>query len=500
MGRIQIDVTGNDGAALSEFELRIDGAVVPSRPMPQVIEGGPHRIVMSAAGMTPVSREVTVFPGQTLTVNEQLLRALGTLRVEVRNPLGPPPAGARMTLDGVAVSGMVLNQPIAPGTHHLAVAAEGFRPLARDVLVVAEQTASIELTLEPYTGSVRVVTHTVGAEVFLDNLRIDGSPAVRPNVTAGVHGLRITAPGRTPRISEVNVAPGREALVDVPDLEAGDGAAVCTGGRHRLTDVGANAPCCWDGQVWSGNQCRGVPRCPRGMDLHGEVCEAHCTEGRRAADDGVTCCWPGQGVVGGVCRGVPRCPNDKVLVGESCVADRGPGFFPNAFDGIFGAAFSTSVSGPDGESFDRLLLTFGFMPGPVEFVLTGGYAFGRLDRRDVSQVSAALSIGADVISLPRADHNAFSPLNLSLGAHAAFTLLPDRTHPDTPQFQGGLGFYIAETFFITCGFGVRVQYENPLFTEVLPSTMTFSILGAARSVCASEASATASRAAARGGE
>lgn len=480
-----MDVTGPDGGQLADLDLRIDGAVVPARQMPAVLEGGTHRLLLTATGMSPEAREVTVFPGETLPVVVQLQRAVGTIHAEVRNPLGAPPQGIRVTLDGAPVNGIVISQQIAPGTHRIVVQAEGFRPLTREVAVLAQQTATLDLLLEPFPGSVRIVTHTEGAEIFLDNQRVDGVPAVRANVTAGNHGLRVAAQGRVPRISEITVNPGRETLVDVPDLPRGDDVT-CTAGRHHVDQPDAQGACCWDGQVWSGGQCRGVPHCPPRMELHGEVCEAHCTDGRRPADDGMTCCWPGQGVVGGVCRGVPRCPPDKVLRGESCVADRGVGFFPTSFNGMFGFAMSTAVSGYPTDSFNRAMLTFGFMPGPVEFVLAGGYAWGNLDRRDISQASAQIHIGADVVSFPRADHNAFSPLNLSLGLHAGFALLPSRTRPDTPQFQGGLGFYIAETAFFTCALGVRVSYENNTYTEVLPSTMTFSLIGAARSVCSDQ--------------
>lgn len=88
-----------------------------------------------------------------------------------------------------------------------------------------------------------------------------------------------------------------------------------------------------------------------------------------------------------------------------------------------------------------------------------------------------------MVSFPRADHNNFSPLNLSLGMQATLAVLPLRSRPDTPQVEGGLGFYIAETAYFTCALGLRVSYENNLYTEVLPSTMTFSLIGAARSVC-----------------
>lgn len=97
-------------------------------------------------------------------------------------------------------------------------------------------------------------------------------------------------------------------------------AAACRAGQQRI--VGTSY-CCWPGQVWAGNTCRGLPSgCPEGhhIDEAREDCALNqCLSGRERMLDGVHCCWPGQVWAGDACRGRPsRCPSHFDVVGESC--------------------------------------------------------------------------------------------------------------------------------------------------------------------------------------
>ena len=95
----------------------------------------------------------------------------------------------------------------------------------------------------------------------------------------------------------------------------------CLPGQRR--SARSSGECCWRGQVWGGDRCRGIPSsCPTGYrrDHASESCQLKdCARGMERADDDVTCCWPGQVVHGGECRGVPSsCPPDHLVVGEGC--------------------------------------------------------------------------------------------------------------------------------------------------------------------------------------
>lgn len=96
----------------------------------------------------------------------------------------------------------------------------------------------------------------------------------------------------------------------------------CPAGRTRSLDTDGH--CCWPGQAWGRDRCRGIPTsCPSGYATDaGEGCSlGPCDDGRERAVDGVTCCWPGQEAIGGTCRGVPSsCPELSRVDGETCTA------------------------------------------------------------------------------------------------------------------------------------------------------------------------------------
>lgn len=97
-----------------------------------------------------------------------------------------------------------------------------------------------------------------------------------------------------------------------------DSQASCADGQVRQPGT---ARCCWVGQAWSGQACRGIPsRCPAGFAVSGETCVLlECPEGRERANDNVSCCWIGQDLIEGRCRGIPTsCPPNHQIVGEQC--------------------------------------------------------------------------------------------------------------------------------------------------------------------------------------
>lgn len=127
-----------------------------------------------------------------------------------------------------------------------------------------------------------------------------------PDEIRGTNGCCVPSP----RASEPNASP------DVG----------CPLGQTR-TD-GTAGHCCWPGQSWETDRCRGQPtHCPPGMlpDPASDACQpAPCPTGQRRMDDGVTCCWPGQSLEGTACHGLPTaCPRDAIPTGDDCVARPG---------------------------------------------------------------------------------------------------------------------------------------------------------------------------------
>src|SRR5262249_54093642 len=86
--------------------------------------------------------------------------------------------------------------------------------------------------------------------------------------------------------------------------------------------------CCFLAQVWSEsrNSCVGIPQCPEGFVVEGELCKKgvpECGYGQqRNADTQGHCCYPGQAwsPAGQACIGLPACPQGTMAQGETCVA------------------------------------------------------------------------------------------------------------------------------------------------------------------------------------
>ncbi len=191
---------------------------------PSRIDGlapGQHVVELRAPNLPPFSQTVTVQGAQVASVVGTLRPATGTVRVIVTTAAGPAPANVSVQLDGSPLAG---NPPssdqVTVGSHVVQVGAEGFRPVTQTVNVSAGQTQAVAVTLEAVVngGTVRVITSTANAEVYLDGERVQGSPAVAQNIAAGTHTIRATAAGRATVTREITVTAGQVTALDLGDL------------------------------------------------------------------------------------------------------------------------------------------------------------------------------------------------------------------------------------------------------------------------------------------
>ena len=221
-GSLQQSGSINVSSDIPGAAITIDGqerGVSPTR-----VDGlapGPHVVELRSPNLPPFSQTVTVQGGQVAAVSAQLRPAVGTIRVVLTNPNGAVPGNAQVMLDGSPLTGSPpSSDQVTVGSHVVQVMAEGFRAVTQNVTITAGQTQAIAVTLEQVVngGTVRVVTSTTGAEVFLDGDRVQGSPAVAQNVPAGTHSVRVTAPGRAAVIREVTVTAGQVTALDVGEL------------------------------------------------------------------------------------------------------------------------------------------------------------------------------------------------------------------------------------------------------------------------------------------
>ncbi len=211
---ITADVSGAavtiDGQERGAAPVRVDG-----------LAPGQHVVELRAPGLPPFNQTVTVQGGGVAAVTAALRPATGTVRVIVTNPAGPVPSNLEVMLDGASLTGSPpSSDQVTVGNHVLQVSAEGFRPVMQQVNVTAGQVQAVAVALEAVVngGTVRVVTSTPNAQVFLDGERVQGTPATAQSVPAGTHTIRVTAPGRTTVTREVTVTAGQVTALDLGEL------------------------------------------------------------------------------------------------------------------------------------------------------------------------------------------------------------------------------------------------------------------------------------------
>jgi TPR repeat protein len=198
----------------------------------------------------------------------------------------------------------------------------------------------------------------------------------------------------------------------------------CPSGQERFHSLTGARVCCWSGQRLEGDQC--VGDCPEGMIAEGGRCVVP-DEGRR---DGASVLFFGG-----------RSSPDMLL---------------------FAGAFT--VPGPS-TPWDRATsVTVGYRG--MHHWFEGGVDVGYLSdsppageaQADMSGFTAGAQVGVRLFSWPRIDLRGFSFLNLSVGGFGFVAT-------GGPAVRGAAGLYVAEVWTLSCGFGLRAEYQHPFTGE-----------------------------------
>jgi outer membrane cobalamin receptor len=132
-------IKGTPGASV-----RLDADNTPELcRTPCSVQSGPgqHTLILSKPGVRTTRIPVSVQADQTSTIEPELVADTGSL------VLNADESGANVDIDGVAqgFTPAVLSLPV--GAHRVVVSMRGFRPIARDVVIVANQQVRLDLEL-----------------------------------------------------------------------------------------------------------------------------------------------------------------------------------------------------------------------------------------------------------------------------------------------------------------------------------------------------------------
>jgi hypothetical protein len=206
---------GNDAA--TGAQLTVDGTAAGTVPSHVEVAPGTHKLVVSKPGYLDWSDSETVPEGEQrqLSVDLQAAQKKGTLLVN------SDIAGADVFVDGQKRdSTPALITDLAEGQHVIEVKKETLS-YKQIVSVTAGQQLKLTAQLQPAgpaTGSVRVVSSTPAAEVFVDGEDKGPANATIQSVIVGQHIVELRAQGYTPQSQELSVAAGEQRLARI-DLQ-----------------------------------------------------------------------------------------------------------------------------------------------------------------------------------------------------------------------------------------------------------------------------------------
>jgi len=194
-----------------------EGRLVIENPKP-----GEHTLRISLTGRRNHEQKVTVTAGQVEKITAVLAELEGTVEVKTAS-------GAAVFVDGMNrgttdAAGSLSLPDVAAGAHELRISAVGKKDFQGKFSVAAGQEVKVEAALEDLPGTVAVET-SPGARVFLDNANqgttdAQGKLSV-PEVVAGAHELRITAPGKKQFRKNIYVPGGQQAWIEARLENAG---------------------------------------------------------------------------------------------------------------------------------------------------------------------------------------------------------------------------------------------------------------------------------------
>jgi len=190
-GAIKIQVS-EPGATVT-----IDGREIGTTPIakPIRVKLERHRIAISKAGYEPITKDVEMAAGATVTIDGPLVVEAKTGHVSVKIKGA---GDARILMDGVDVgAGPAWEGEVPPGTHTFE--ARGATVSAAPVRVEVAKRANVDVVLElrGRVGKVQIDSHSVDAEISIDG-NVVGKGVWEGELPVGKHEVAIALKGFEP--------------------------------------------------------------------------------------------------------------------------------------------------------------------------------------------------------------------------------------------------------------------------------------------------------------
>ncbi len=240
-----LDIRSVAGDSATGGQLFVDGSSVGTVPGKAELTAGKHLIEVKKQGWKDYRDTLEVQDGElrTMVVDLQAEAKKGTLLVS------SDAAGAEVWVDGQrrdTVPAVIAD--LIEGDHVVEVRKDPLQPYRQTVKVLGNQQVKVDARFaDKMGGSLRVVSSTVGGEVFLDG-ESKGPPNTSiDNVRAGQHIVELRAKGFQSQTIEVQIVAGEQRVAKLELVQGGPDSPIDGVARLRVVTMVPDAEVFIDG-------------------------------------------------------------------------------------------------------------------------------------------------------------------------------------------------------------------------------------------------------------
>jgi formylglycine-generating enzyme required for sulfatase activity len=186
-----------------DAKISVDGEVQGSTPVTVEILEGDRTLEIRKPGYKIWQSELNVVHGQPIEVPEvTLIKSDGKVAIKTNPP------GVNITIGKRYRGQSPLSVTLAPGkSYEVLLSKAGYEPITRTIQVEPEQDVSLNLSLKPVVGTIKLMVQPSGGELFLDG-KSQGDPTQQLTLTASRHVIEIRKLGYATYKATVTPQPG----------------------------------------------------------------------------------------------------------------------------------------------------------------------------------------------------------------------------------------------------------------------------------------------------
>ncbi len=184
-------------------EVLIDGESMGTTPQTIEVIEGERTLLVKKPGFKTFETALSIVAQTPSTLEPIIL-----IKSDGELDIASQPAGVSITIAGTYYGQTPLSIALPPGEDYTMIATRaGYETLTRQLQVKAEQDQSLNLTLQPVLGLVKLAVTPAAAELFVNDKRV-GTANRTLELTARTHNLRVELPGYAPFETDVIPQPG----------------------------------------------------------------------------------------------------------------------------------------------------------------------------------------------------------------------------------------------------------------------------------------------------